>query len=88
MEHVPEVAERRRVRSLFVSDVHLGNRFAQADAFLAFLDSYHPDYLYIVGDFIDGWSLRRSWYWPPKYSRILQRLCDWAAAGVRIRYTP
>jgi UDP-2,3-diacylglucosamine pyrophosphatase LpxH len=88
MEHVHETAECRRVRSLFISDVHLGSRFAQADAFLAFLEAYQPEFLYIVGDFIDGWSLRRSWYWTPTYTRIIQRLFDWASRGVTIRYAP
>lgn len=88
MEHVHETAERRRVRTLFISDVHLGSRFAQADAFLAFLEAYQPEFLYIVGDFIDGWSLRRSWYWNPTHTRIIQRLFDWASRGVTIRYAP
>lgn len=88
MEHVCETAECRRVRSLFISDVHLGSRFAQADAFLAFLEAYQPEFLYIVGDFVDGWSLKRSWYWCPTYTRIMQRLFDWASHGVTIRYAP
>ena len=88
MEHVQESAEYRRVRSLFISDVHLGSRFANADAFLAFLEAYQPEFLYIVGDFVDGWSLRRSWYWTPTYTRIIQHLFDWASQGVIIRYSP
>jgi hypothetical protein len=85
MAHVRDTGERRRVRSLFVSDVHLGSRFAQAEAFLTFLEAYQPDYLYIVGDFLDGWSLQRSWYWRPVNTRILQHLLAWAWAGVTIR---
>jgi len=61
MHHVHETGERRRVRSLFISDLHLGSRFAQAEAFLAFLEAYQPEYRYIVGDFSAGWSLQRNW---------------------------
>jgi UDP-2,3-diacylglucosamine pyrophosphatase LpxH len=88
MDHGHETGERRRVRSLFISDLHLGSRFAQAEAFLAFLESYQPEYLYIVGDFIDGWSLQRCWRWRPVNSRILHHLLEWGWTGVRVRYTP
>ena len=88
MEALSNQAEPRRVRSLFVSDLHLGSPFAKAEEFLSFLENYHPDYLYIVGDFIDGWSLQRSWRWTAHYNRILQHLFAWAVDGVRIRYTP
>lgn len=88
MEHVHDTGERRRVRSLFISDLHLGSRFAQAEAFLTFLEAYQPEYLYIVGDFVDGWSLQRSWRWSPVNTRIVQHLLAWAWAGVTIRYAP
>ena len=88
MEHVHETGERRRVRSLFVSDLHLGSRFSQAEAFLTFLEAYQPEYLYLVGDFVDGWSLRRSWRWPAVNTRVVQHLRAWAWSGVTIRYAP
>ncbi len=88
MEDVHDTGERRRVRSLFISDLHLGSRFAQAEAFLTFLEAYQPEYLYIVGDFVDGWSLQRSWRWSPVNTRIVQHLLAWAWAGVTIRYAP
>lgn len=79
---------RQLVRSVFISDTHLGCKYSQADSLVAFLDEISPDYLYLVGDFIDGWRLRRSWHWQPAFSRVLRRLLDLAKAGVRIRYTP
>ncbi len=88
MESIPDMGERRRVRSLFISDVHLGSRFAQAEAFLAFLESYQPEFLYIVGDFLDGWCLQRAWRWRPVNTRIIHHLLAWAGSGVTIRYTP
>lgn len=82
------VAIRRRIRSLFVSDVHLGCRYSQAEAFLSFIESAQPQHLYIVGDFIDGWRLRRRWYWRQVYVRILQRIIQLAAQGTQIYYSP
>jgi UDP-2,3-diacylglucosamine pyrophosphatase LpxH len=75
-------------RSVFVSDVHLGCRHSRADSFLEFLHRVHPQYLYVVGDFLDGWVLRRGWYWRETYSRIVRRLMDLANAGTQICYTP
>jgi hypothetical protein len=52
-----------RVRSLFLSDAHLGCRFSRADELFQFLGRVEPDQLYLVGDIIDGWKLKRSFYW-------------------------
>lgn len=76
----------RPVRSVFVSDVHLGCRFSQADAFLAFLNRYEPENVYLVGDFVDGWKLRRRWHWPRVYTSILRRLMELSKRGAIIRY--
>lgn len=76
------------IRSLFVSDIHLGCKHAQADAFLELLTSYEPEHLYIVGDFIDGWKLKRRWRWLPVYDAILQRLMELKRSGTQLFYTP
>ena len=78
----------RQVRSVFVSDVHLGCKFGNAEAFLEFLNSVQPEYLYIVGDFIDGWRLKRSWHWTDTYSFILKRLVELVRGGTKVLYTP
>ena len=51
-------------RSIFLSDAHLGCHYAQAELLLRFLNRVEPEELYIVGDFIDGWRLKRRWVWP------------------------
>jgi UDP-2,3-diacylglucosamine pyrophosphatase LpxH len=71
-----------------VSDVHLGCKHAKADRLLDFLTDHDPEYLYIVGDFIDGWQLKRRWRWTPVYSHILLRLMEMASRGTRICYAP
>lgn len=76
------------VRSLFVSDIHLGCKHAQAAEFLDLLERYEPTHLYIVGDFIDGWKLKRRWRWEPEYDRILQRMMAMKRSGAKLFYTP
>lgn len=79
---------RRHVRSLFVSDIHLGCRHAHVDEFLKFLDQYHPERIFIVGDFIDWWKLQKSHAWQQVFNDILCRLYELSEQGVRIYYTP
>jgi UDP-2,3-diacylglucosamine pyrophosphatase LpxH len=61
-------------RSLWISDVHLGTKHAQVDKLLEFLRDTECEHLYIVGDFIDGWQLRRKWYWTEEYNLLIQKL--------------
>ena len=76
------------VRALFVSDVHLGSKHTQAEDFLELLQQYEPRYLYIVGDFIDGWKLKRRWRWSPTYDQIIQRMMELKRSGTELLYTP
>jgi UDP-2,3-diacylglucosamine pyrophosphatase LpxH len=78
----------RDVRSLFVSDLHLGCRHAHAAEFLDFLSLWRPERLFLVGDVIDGWKLRRSLAWQQIYNDILARLFELADRGTEIIYTP
>jgi UDP-2,3-diacylglucosamine pyrophosphatase LpxH len=61
-------------RSIWISDVHLGMKHAQVTKLLEFLRDTECEYLYIVGDFIDGWQLRRKWYWSDEYNVLIQKL--------------
>lgn len=76
------------VRTLFVSDLHLGCRHSQAAAFLAMLQSVEPEQIYLVGDFIDGWKLKNRWRWLPEYDLVIQRLLELKRNGARLYYTP
>jgi UDP-2,3-diacylglucosamine pyrophosphatase LpxH len=84
----PEVAPTAQARAIFVSDVHLGCKFAQTEAFLAFLKRHDPQFLYLVGDILDGWRLKRSWHWRESYTQVMNRLFELGRAGTRIFYTP
>lgn len=66
----------------------MGCKYGNADALLEFLTHVRPDYLYIVGDFLDGWRLSRQWYWNDTYSSLLKRLVELMLSGTRVRYTP
>ena len=78
----------RHLRSLFISDVHLGTRGCQAELLLEFLKCHEAETIYLVGDIIDGWRLRRSWYWPQSHNDVAQKLLRKARKGARIVYVP
>jgi UDP-2,3-diacylglucosamine pyrophosphatase LpxH len=78
----------RKYRTLFISDVHLGTRGCQADRLLDFLRCHDADTIYLVGDIVDGWALKSSWYWPQLHNDVVQKLLRKARAGARIIYIP
>ena len=78
----------RRLRTLWISDVHLGTRACRAEALLDFLRHHEADTLYLVGDLIDGWALRRGWYWPQAHNDVVQKLLRRARKGTRVVYVP
>jgi UDP-2,3-diacylglucosamine pyrophosphatase LpxH len=78
----------RRFRTLFISDVHLGTRGCQADQLLDFLRFHDADTIYLVGDIVDGWQLRTSWYWPQAHNDVVQKVLRKARKGTRVIYVP
>lgn len=78
----------RRYRTGWISDVHLGTRGAQAAALLDFLREREFETLYVVGDLIDVWSLRRGIYWPQLHNDVIQKLLRAARKGTRVIYIP
>ena len=75
-------------RTVFISDIHLGTPGCQADALLEFLKRDTCDQLYLVGDIIDGWALRRRWYWPQSHNDVIQKLLRKARKGCQVIYVP
>lgn len=78
----------RRVRTAWVSDLHLGTRSSNAGAFLDFLRRHEMETLYVVGDLIDVWQLRRGIYWPQAHNDVIQKLLRAARKGTRVIYVP
>ena len=77
-----------RVRTVWISDLHLGTPGCQADALLAFLKHVECETLFLVGDIIDGWQLRRAWYWPQAHNDVVQKLLRKARKGTRVIFVP
>lgn len=80
--------ERRRYRTIWVSDIHLGTRGCNAEMLIDFLDSTDSETMYLVGDIIDGWRLKKRWYWPAGHNDVVWRLMKRAKRGTRIIYIP
>ncbi|PWR18849.1 UDP-2,3-diacylglucosamine hydrolase [Zavarzinia compransoris] len=80
--------DKRRYRTIFISDIHLGTRGCQAEMLLDFLKHTESDHLYLVGDIIDGWRLRRSWYWLQSHNDVVQKVLRKARKGTRVIYIP
>ena len=79
---------RKRFRTIFISDLHLGTPGCQAVALLDFLKAHPSDNLYLVGDIIDGWQMRRNWYWPQTHNDVVQKLLKRARKGCRVVFVP
>ncbi|MDB5650949.1 MAG: metallophosphoesterase [Hyphomicrobiales bacterium] len=85
---MPGKSEIIPVRTLFISDVHLGTRGCQAAALLDFIRVYDADTIYLVGDIIDGWRLRASWHWPQAHNDVVQKILRKVRKGTRLVYVP
>ncbi|MAJ63596.1 MAG: UDP-2,3-diacylglucosamine hydrolase [Alphaproteobacteria bacterium] len=76
-------------RSIWISDTHLGTRGAKAEELLTFLNQLDGlENLYLVGDIIDGWRLRKRWYWPDSHEAVMARFRELGRNGTRIIYLP
>ena len=85
-EVAPE--SRLRLRTVWISDLHLGTPGCQAQAVLHFLKHVECETLFLVGDIIDGWQLRRTWYWPQAHNDVVQKLLRKARKGTRVIFVP
>jgi UDP-2,3-diacylglucosamine pyrophosphatase LpxH len=76
------------LRALFISDVHLGTRTAQAERLLDLLRCCEADVIYLVGDIIDFWKVRRGPHWPQTHNDVLQKLMRKVRKGTRLVLVP
>jgi UDP-2,3-diacylglucosamine pyrophosphatase LpxH len=76
------------VRAAWISDLHLGTPGCQAQALLDFLKHLECDTLFLVGDIVDGWQLRRSWFWPQAHNDVVQKILRKARKGTRVIFVP
>jgi UDP-2,3-diacylglucosamine pyrophosphatase LpxH len=75
-----------RFRTIFISDIHLGTASCKAAELLKFLRCTESDHLYLVGDIIDGWQLKRRWFWNQAHNDIVQKVLRKARKGTRVVY--
>jgi len=75
-------------RSVFISDTHLGTRGCRGDFLAGFLRQTSCQHLYLVGDIIDGWRLRKSWYWDESHDEVLRQIVRMARSGASVTYIP
>ena len=86
VQHGPE--EPLSYRAIFISDLHLGTRGCKAEFLLDFLRHTESDQLYLVGDIVDGWRLRKSWYWQQAHNDVVQKILRKARKGTEVIYVP
>ncbi len=84
----PEGIKRRKYRTIWISDVHLGTKGCNAELLIDFLDHTDSETMYLVGDIIDGWRLKKKFYWPAEHNDIFWRILKRARRGTRIVYIP
>jgi len=84
----PDEAGELRLRTVWISDLHLGTPGCQAGPLLDFLRRVECETLYLVGDIIDGWQLRRQWFWPQQHNDVVQKLLRKVRKGTRVVFVP
>ena len=85
---IPQISSIRQYRTIWISDIHLGTRGCKADFLIDFLRYNDADTIYLVGDIIDGWRLKRSWYWPQTHNDVVQKVLRKVRKGTRVIYVP
>ena len=87
-ESQPGAPAANRYRAIFVSDMHLGTRGCQSQLILDFLRHNDADTFYLVGDIIDGWRMRASFYWPQSHNDVVQKLLRKVRRGAKMIFVP
>jgi UDP-2,3-diacylglucosamine pyrophosphatase LpxH len=77
-----------KIEALFLSDIHLGSKGSNADQVLNILKQYQPNTLFLVGDIIDGWLLKRKFRWPQSHTNVIRKILSYSKNGTRVVYIP
>ncbi len=75
-------------RTVFISDIHLGTKGSRTDFLVDFLSRVKCEHLYLVGDIVDGWRLRKAWYWDAAHDRVIRLILKHARNGTAVTYIP
>lgn len=77
-----------KIEALFISDVHLGSKGSNAEQVLNILKQYQPEYLFLVGDIVDGWLLKRKFRWPQSHTNVIRKIMSYSKNGTKVIYLP
>lgn len=77
-----------KIEALFISDVHLGSKGSNAEQVLTVLKQYQPEHLFLVGDIIDGWLLKRKFRWTQSHTNVLRKILSYSKNGTKVIYIP
>jgi UDP-2,3-diacylglucosamine pyrophosphatase LpxH len=75
-------------KSIFISDIHLGTPGCSADELCIFLKNNTCDNLFLVGDIVDGWRIKKKWYWPQSHSNVIRRILTASKRNTKVYYIP
>jgi len=78
----------KKIKALFLSDIHLGSQGSNAEGVLEVLKQYEPEHLFLVGDIIDGWVLKRRFHWPQSHTNVIRKILSYSKNGTHIVYIP
>lgn len=84
----PRASSTTMFRSIFISDFHLGTKTCRAHDLLDFLKHHDAQFIYLVGDIVDGWQLKKSWFWSQDHNDVIQKLLRKARKGAITTYIP
>jgi UDP-2,3-diacylglucosamine pyrophosphatase LpxH len=77
-----------KIEALFISDLHLGSKGSKAEDVLEVLKQYQPKYLFLVGDIIDGWLLKKKFRWPQSHTNVIRKILSYSKNGTKVIYIP
>src|SRR5215831_11325322 len=80
--------EKLKYRTVWISDVHLGTKACQVEALLKFISSMRCQHLFLVGDIIDLWAMKRKWYWPQSHNDVIRKILKRASKGTQVTFIP
>lgn len=78
----------KKVEALFLSDIHLGIKGSNAEEVLDILKQYSPKHLFLVGDIIDGWMLKRKFRWSQSHTNVIRKILSYSKSGTKVIYIP
>jgi UDP-2,3-diacylglucosamine pyrophosphatase LpxH len=83
-----DIRPSRSHRTIFISDTHLGTRGCKAEALADFLTHNECETLFLVGDIVDGWQIKRRWIWLETHTRVVSEILRKVDGGTRVIFVP